>query len=328
MQISKNIGIIGCGNIFKRHMEAITLSNCRLSAMCDIDEEKPKLYDVPFFKDYREMIRLGCFDTTVIATPNNLHYQQAIYCLKHGVDVIIEKPVSLKSDEVLEISELAKSLGRKAYAVLQVRHNPTVIALRTALKDKLFGDIKSVSLVQRWQRPESYYDKWYGNESISGGVLYEVGIHYLDIMCWLFGIPEVLSAYKFKNKGKDFFDTVYSIVQFENGASGSVEVSISAEPKNLECSLSVIGTNGYIKIGGKALDLVESAEFNNEDSKRTWEGIVTKINNSVEPNSYGTYVGSCPNHPKVYMDIISGNGLLVSETVPVIKFIENIYEKT
>ena len=201
--------------------------------------------------------------------------------------------------------------------------------VKEALGNNLLGDIRSVTLTQRWQRPESYFDSWRADINVGGRTLYEVGIHYMDIIQLLFGLPEVKSSATFNNKHKyvEFEDTVFSILQFPSGASGSLEVTIASEPSNLECTLSVMGSEGYIEVGGRALDKIERAMFLNQIFEDKWNKLVGKFGKSLEPNSYGTHAGSCPNHPTLYAEIAKGKGIDISEAINSIKFIERVYDK-
>lgn len=333
----QKVGIIGCGMIFDRHLEAIQANKDHFSlvALCDVDQRKldnrANEYKVPGFLDYKEMLKKmkGKMTMVVIATPNSLHYQQAIDAMEAGYDIIIEKPIDFTHKRLEEILEVSKKTKRNAYAVLQVRYNPTVGMVREALDEGLFGDIRSVSLIQRWQRPSTYFDSWRADEAVGGRTLYEVGIHYMDIVQLLFGVPEVKASATFNNKHKNvtFEDTVFSILKFPNRASGSLEVTIASEPSNLECSIAVLGSEGYIKIGGRALDQVERVLFNNDISAKKWEEALSRYGESIEPNSYGTHAGSCPNHPTLYAEIASGRGISVKEAMGSIRFIEEVYKK-
>lgn len=331
------VGIIGCGNIFARHLEAINLNHDRFSlvAVCDSDSKRLNICAtenrVPGFVNHREMLReMGNkINFITIATPNSFHFPQAIDSLKAGKDILIEKPIDFRHARALEINRIAKEHKRQAFSVLQVRYNPTLKLVREALKKEYLGKIRSISLIQRWQRPEQYFESWRSDIKIGGRTLYEVGIHYLDIIQWLFGLPEVKASATFSNKHTNiaFEDTVFAILKFPSGASGSIEVTVASEPTNLECSISIIGSEGHIKIGGKALDKIEAALFSNVISSEGWNKLVNKIENSLTPNSYGAYSGSCPNHPTLYKEIASGRGISVLEAVNSIKFIEAIYKK-
>ena len=331
------VGIIGCGMIFDRHIQAITANtdSYELVALCDTDSKKVDVraqeFKVPGYTDYKAML-LAMKDRmnfVVIATPNSLHYDMALNAMDQGYDILVEKPVDFKHVRVEELVKTAKKNKVDAYAVLQVRYNPTVGVLQDALKQNFIGDIRAVSLIQRWQRPSQYFDSWRADIHVGGRTLYEVGIHYLDIVQLLFGVPKVLASATFNNKHKHvkFEDTAYAILRFPDGASGSIEVTIASEPSNLECSLSILGSEGFIKVGGRALDQVEQAMFSNTLLEEKWKSIVASRGDALEPNSYGTHAGSCPNHPTLYKHIAMGEGLKLEETINSIDFIERIYNK-
>ena len=322
------VGILGCGAILPRHLEAIEeSSNFELVALCDIQDvivkNLSKRLKVKSYTDYKEMISSGEVNFVTIATPNSLHHEQAIFALSNNCDVIIEKPVAFSKEEVDEIIEIAKKHDRKAYCVLQVRLNPTVQLIKECLKQNLLGELRGVNFIQRWQRPLEYFTGWRAEPSVGGGTLYECGIHYLDVVQHLFGKPKVVSSktYEIKHKDVGIEDTIYSIFDFGN-YGGTCEVTIAAEPQNVECSISILGANGYIKIGGKALNIIESANFLSHGSKVLFENLEKKYYISTEPNSYGSYQGSCPNHPSVYQNL---EQFELKETSNVIELIEDIY---
>ena len=321
-------GIIGCGKILPRHLEAISLnSNFELISLCDIQKSLSKSlgekHNVNYFSDYKEMIDKEDLNFAVIATPNSLHKRHAIYCLEQKCDVLIEKPVSFSQKDLTEISQVAEKYNQKAYCVLQVRLNPTISLVKKILSLGILGNLRSVSLIQRWQRPAEYFTGWRGSPTLGGGILYEVGIHYLDVLQYLVGLPKIHSskAYTTKHFDTEIEDTVYSILDFGD-FGGTSEVTISSEPRNLECSISLQGSNGFLKIGGKALNVIESANFLSQKSQTTFEDYYKMYKIDTTPNSYGSYEGSCPNHKDLYKNL---ENFTLDESLNVIKLIEEIY---
>lgn len=325
-----NVGIIGCGKIFPRHLEAIANnSNYELAGICDINQHILQAQQVPLsvgvFQDYRAMIHDKNINFIVVASPNSMHYEQAIYAVQNGCDVLIEKPATLDPLQVEFITQEALRHSQRAYAVLQVRLNSCIQNLKYLVSENLIGNIRGVGLIQRWQRPREYFEDWRGIPSIGGGILHECGIHYLDILCYIFGQPSVLAAKKYNTKHRDveIEDTIYSILDF-GSFGGNVEVTISAEPKNIECSLSVMTDKGFIKLGGKAMNTVEEAEFIENETLETAMRILNSDQSIGSPNSYGTYSGSCPNHPDLYKNIEKFD---LNQTVMVLNLIDQIYSK-
>jgi len=325
------IGIIGCGAIFPRHLEAIEQNNnFELKAVCDIQDNLvksiAKKLKVKAYTSYQKMIKSKEVNFVTIATPNSLHYEQAVFALQNKCDVLIEKPVAFTKKEIKSISEIARKNNQKAYCVLQVRLNPTIQLVKEVLKENLLGEIRGVNFIQRWQRPLEYFSGWRAEPFIGGGTLYECGIHYLDVIQYLFGVPNIVSSkvFKTKHKNQPIEDTIYSIFDWDS-FGGTCEVTIAAEPQNLECSLAILGSNGYIKIGGKALNIIESAVFLSHGSRVNYDNILKKYPYSKDPNSYGSYQGSCPNHPEVYKNLHLYD---VNESSNVIDIIDKIYLKS
>ena len=325
------VGIIGCGGIFPRHIEAIEANDeFELTSVCDIQESLAKSlgkrYKVPSHTNYQKMIKNEDVNFIVIATPNVLHKEQAEFALSNKCDVLIEKPVAFNIKDVKAIQKHAKESKQKAYCVLQVRLNPTVHLLKEVLENNLLGEIRGFSFTQRWQRPLEYFSGWRGEPSVGGGILYETGIHYLDVLQYLLGAPKNVVAtklYTTKHKEGVIEDTVYSLVDY-GSFGGTIESTIATEPHNIESSISLLGSNGYIKIGGKALNIIESANFLSHGFKLEYDRINRKYSQINQPNSYGSYQGSCPNHPDVYKNLQNFN---LEETYNVITLIEDIYNK-
>jgi UDP-N-acetyl-2-amino-2-deoxyglucuronate dehydrogenase len=320
-----NVGIVGCGKIFPRHIEAINQNdNFNLIAVCDIDKEKTSQVLVNRYTDYRSMFDNEEINFAVIATPNGQHFEQAKYFLERQCDVLLEKPATLQPTQIDLLLKIAENNSAKAYAVLQVRLNSCIQNLKKLIDSNAIGDIRGISLVQRWQRPKEYFSDWRGDPLVGGGLLHECGIHYLDVLCYLFGKPTVVSSKKYNTKhlGVDIEDTVYSLLDY-GSYGGNVEINISSEPRNLECSLSIMTSRGFIKLGGKAMNFVEKVSFITEDESIKISDHLLSNNIVGSPNSYGSYSGSCPNHPNLYKKI---NLFTLQESKNVLYLIDEIYK--
>lgn len=326
------VGIIGCGGILPRHIEAIK-SNIEftLISVCDISEPLVQnigeRFGVSYYTNYQTMIQNEKLNFIIVATPNSLHKSQSLFALENGCDVLIEKPVSFNLNDAQEIYKKATKNKRKAYCVLQVRLNPTVKLMKVVMDSGLLGKIRGFSFTQRWQRPHEYFSGWRNEPKIGGGILYETGIHYLDVLQYLIGPPKEIFAtklYMTKHKTKIMEDTVYSLLDYGD-FGGTIESTISSEPKNLESSISLLGSHGYIKMGGKALNIIESASFLGHGHWLEYKNLARKyIKDENLPNNYGSYQGSCPNHPELFSSLSS---FTIDESFNVIDMIEKIYSK-
>tara|TARA_R100001530_G_scaffold13251_3_gene12270 strand:+ start:6389 stop:7228 length:840 start_codon:yes stop_codon:yes gene_type:complete len=180
--------VIGCGFIFDRHVAAIEHIGGKLLMACDIDEEKKMKLDsdVEFFTKVGDMVTLEKFnkevDWVVICTPNYTHGELIKKVLKRGKNVLCEKPLVLSVKELEEIRELEARWGAKVYTVLQLRTSDKLKELRESL-----GDNNNVDINISMKRGDFYWDGWKGKETQSGGLLFNIGVHYFDLLLWLFG---------------------------------------------------------------------------------------------------------------------------------------------
>lgn len=300
------VGLIGCGRISVQHFASMeSIPDIELKAVCDIKTERAKKvaqkYKIDWYKDYRKLFERDDINLVSICTPNGLHVPMGIAAAKSGKDVLMEKPLGINLKEVDKLLNYFKKTKKKLFSVLQVRFNTPVKFVKKIIEGKKLGRINNVALIVRWQRPQKYFDQdeWRGTKRLDGGTLLNQGIHYIDILQWLLGPVESVFAKKDTISHKiEIEDIVVAILKFKNGSYATLEFTICAYPKNLECSISILGSKGSIKIGGLAADKIE-----------TWEVeslLKPKLPPCLAPNVYanGLYQGSCPNHLFIYKNII------------------------
>ncbi|MBN2892274.1 MAG: Gfo/Idh/MocA family oxidoreductase [Bacteroidales bacterium] len=195
----KNFALIGAaGYIAPRHMRAIKDTENNLIAALDkcdsvgiIDSFFPK---ADFFTEYErfdrhiDKLRRGGkkIDYVSICTPNYLHDSHIRFALKQNADAICEKPIVLNPWNVDALSEIERETGRKINTILQLRLHPSIIALKKkvdANKDKIYD----VDLTYITSRGNWYYISWKGDHSKSGGIATNIGVHFFDMLAWIFG---------------------------------------------------------------------------------------------------------------------------------------------
>lgn len=326
-----NVAVLGCGAIFSRHLSAIQNNPeyYKLIGLYDPKIEIQTKYcaelNVRAYQNEDDVYNDPEVNLVVILTPNNLHSIQATKAMEQKKSVLLEKPATFTGDELKELEQIAGLHDVKIFGVLQVRLNPAVIVAKTAIEHGLLGHIRGVSLIQRWQRPLNYFTGWRGAMETGGGILREFGVHYLDVLQHLVGIPKVSSATFFNTKFKDtdVNDTVYSLFDF-GLYGGSMEISIASEPKNLECTLSIMSENGFLKLGGKSLDEIIVSDFLSEDISQKFEAIKTEIFGR-EVAALATQ-GASPYHPELYRQIVvEPEKFALGEMYNVIDLVERIY---
>jgi len=284
--------IMGCGRISVRHCEILSKAHfAELVAVCDVVQERAEKtgekYGVPSYQDVEEMIAAEKPDVINILTPSGLHGRHVLQVAPLVKNIVVEKPMTLDLDEADRMIERCEELGVGLFVVMQNRFNRPVIKLREALEEGRFGELFLGTVRVRWSRNQAYYDQddWRGTWAMDGGVLGNQANHHLDLLEWMMGEADTVSAYT----STQFVDievptTVVATVSFKSGALGVVEATTSTRPKDLEGSLSVLGSTGSAEIGGFAVNRVRHWRF---DPVRPGDEEVMAGYSENPPNVYG-----------------------------------------
>lgn len=274
-----NFALLGCSRISKQHIAAIKeLANrCTLLDVCDLNiealENTKSLIHVNCYSDYDEMLKNTKADCIIITTPNGLHHQHALKALRAGFHVITEKPMAINVEHAEEMIKVSKENNKHLFVVKQVRFSNCVQMIKNALEDKRFGKIYMVNLNLFWTRPQEFYDiaDWRGSLNMDGGTLFNQGSHYIDLIDWLFGpVKEVGAMNATLARSIEAEDSSVINLKLKGGALASIAITILTYPSNLECSITIIGEKGTVKLGGPSLNKFDKWEFSEmsaEDNK-------------------------------------------------------------
>ncbi|WP_100747203.1 Gfo/Idh/MocA family protein, partial [Leptospira ellisii] len=242
---------------------------------------------VPAYADMHSMMKNEKIDVVSILTPSGLHAEHVIQLAKYGKDIVVEKPMALTLEDADAMIQACDENGSKLFVVKQNRFNVPVLKLREALEAKRFGRLVMGTIRVRWCRTQDYYnqDPWRGTWELDGGVLTNQASHHIDLLEWMMGDVESVFA-----KGNTSLvnieteDTAVATVKFTNGALGIIEATTAARPTDLEGSISILGEQGTVVIGGFAVNKIQTWKF----SKETDEDLEIMDRYSVNPpNVYG-----------------------------------------
>ncbi|TAL50388.1 MAG: Gfo/Idh/MocA family oxidoreductase [Chitinophagaceae bacterium] len=323
--------IIGCGRIGQRHAGHIE-SVGKLAAVCDIDVVKAgelgKKFNARIYKSIDDLLAAEKkLDVVAVCTPNGLHAEHSIKSLKAGIHVLCEKPMALSAKDCGEMIKTAEKTNRRLFVVKQNRFNPPVEAVKKLIDEERLGKIFSVQLNCFWNRDAQYYYKsWKGTKALDGGTLYTQFSHFIDLLYWMIGDVKQAKAFtgNFAHQGIiEFEDTGVVILEFDNGAIGSINYTVNSYKKNMEGSLTIFGEKGTVKIGGQYLNVLEYQNIEGYEIKNLPEG--------NKPNDYGNYQGSMSNHDKVYqnlLEVLTNNAAVSAnsfEGFKTVEIIEKIY---
>jgi UDP-N-acetyl-2-amino-2-deoxyglucuronate dehydrogenase len=196
----KNFALIGAaGYIAPRHMKAIKDTGNNLLAAYDpydgvgiMDSHFPEAdYFTEFERFDRHIDRLKRNDSKIdfvsICSPNYLHDSHIRFGLRSGANVICEKPIVLNPWNIDALQEAEKDSGQDVYTILQLRHHEAIKALKKKVENSPADKVYDIDLTYLTSRGKWYYTSWKGDLEKSGGIATNIGVHFYDMLTWVFG---------------------------------------------------------------------------------------------------------------------------------------------
>ncbi len=283
----KNFAIVGVGGyIAPRHLKAIKDTGNNLIAALDKNDSVGILDsyfpEADFFTEFErfdrhleKLKRKGIrIDYLTVCSPNYLHDAHIRFGLRIGADVICEKPLVLNPWNVDGLMEIEKETGKKIFTILQLRLHPAIIELREKVQKAPAGKKFDIDLKYITSRGHWYHVSWKGDIHKSGGIATNIGIHFFDMLLWIFGNVK-------SNKVSQHTDDT---------ASGYLE-------------LERANVNWFLSIDANSLP----AEAK-QTGKRTFRSM------TIDGNEFEFSEGFTELHTKSYEEILKGNGFPISET--------------
>lgn len=321
--------LIGCGRIATNHMKAAVNNQLEISAVCDVVPEHMEVLlakhelqndmSILRYTDYKSMIQEVKPDLVSIATESGIHAEIALFCIDHGVHVIIEKPMAMSISDANEIIRHSEEKHVKVSACHQNRFNIAVQEMRHALEAGRFGRLSHGSIHVRWNRNQGYYDQapWRGTWAQDGGALMNQCIHGIDLLRWTFG-GEIEEVYgQTRQQFHDYLeaeDVGMAVVKFKNGAIATIEGTTNVYPKNLEETLYIFGEKGTVKIGGTSTNNIDVWDFSDESEADTKNKGLQEETSNVYGNGhtslFADMIDAIQNDRKPYVDAYAGRDAL------------------
>jgi len=218
------VAIVGTGKISETvHIPILeSMPNVDVVAVCD--ENKKRLMRIADhfkikhrFSDVDEMLRSIDLDMVDMATPGFTHYELAKKVLSHNLNLIVEKPLTLKASDAENLDSESRKRNLKIGVCQTYRYREPIIQFQKTQADGGIGNIDKIITVQRGSSLFAL-PKWFWDENVSGGILFELGAHAVDLQCYLLGpATEVLSVNITYDKTIDFTTSISSLVKFKKG---------------------------------------------------------------------------------------------------------------
>lgn len=266
--------LVGCGRISKNHFDAIKYHNqyAELVDVCDLNpaalEDAMKTTGTRGYATLTDLLTHTQADIVVLTTPSGCHPNQAVQIAQSGRHVLSEKPMATRWEDALHMVRSCDEAAVRLFVVKQNRKNVTLQLLKRAIDKNRFGRIYMVNVNVFWTRPQEYYSQasWRGTWEWDGGALMNQASHYVDLLRWLIGPIESLHAYTATlGRNIESEDTGVMSIKWRNGAIGSLNCTMLTHPRNLEGSITILGENGTVRIGGLAVNEVKEWHFSKPD---------------------------------------------------------------
>jgi UDP-N-acetyl-2-amino-2-deoxyglucuronate dehydrogenase len=293
----KNFVLIGAGGyIAPRHLKAIKETGNVLLAAVDKNDSvgimDSYFPDANFFTEFErfdrhieKLKRQGThIDYVVVCSPNYLHDAHIRFGLRIGADVICEKPLVLNPWNVDALLEIEKETQKKVYTILQLRLHPAVIALREKVLADPPGKKHVIDLSYITSRGRWYHASWKGDIQKSGGIATNIGVHFFDMLLWIFG------------------NVQENIVKEHNATTASGILVLEKAT-----------VNWFLSINADALPTAI-----NREGKRTYRSL------TVDGSEFEFSEGFTELHNLSYQEILSGNGFPMMESKKAIQVVHDI----
>ena len=298
-----NFAIIGtAGYVAPKHMKAIKNTGNNIVAALDKSDSVGILdsfsYDVAFFTEFERFERHAeklkrlsdnqRIHYVSICSPNYLHDAHIRFALRIGADAVCEKPLVLNPWNLDALSDFEQETGRNVYTILQLRTHPSIKTLKKNIADTDSAHKHEICLSYITSRGKWYLNSWKGNAEKSGGIASNIGIHFFDMLIWLFGK-----------------------VQYS-------ELHVSQTRKMA----------GFIELENAVVKWFLSIDRNDLPRQNMEDGATTFRSITVENKEIEFSDGFTDLHTMVYQDILDGNGFGIEEARPSIELVSQLRNTT
>ncbi len=303
--MKKNIkfGILGLGRVIENRVFKVfkdELKNSKVVSVFDKDKKKnlrfTKLFNLKKNISLKNFLDVNT-DYIYIATESGNHAKDIKQCFDANKNVIVEKPPTLRVDQLIELNKIAIKKKLKFYAIYQNRLNNSVKYLKKQIGKKFIKDTIFVNLKLLWCREQSYYSDWHGKWLYDGGVIAQQGIHYIDLLCYFFGEPvECVSVVSNKSNKLQAEDTHLGMIKFKNQIVCQISLTTALRPKDFQATIEIYQKEKQIQLHGLCCNKINIIHFKSEDNKNLKS--LKKYSENV-PSGYGL------SHKKVFQNIIN-----------------------
>ena len=283
------VGLIGAGNISDTHARALrAISDVDIAAVYSPTrahaERLTEQYGGAPYDSLEQILAHRPLDMVVIGTPSGLHAEQGIAAAARGLHVLVEKPIDVTAARADGLIEAAARAGVTLGVIFQDRLKPDVQRLKALVSAGRLGAPILANARVKWYRSPSYYagSRWRGTRALDGGgALMNQGVHTVDLLLWLFGPVRRVSAATITGlHAIEVEDTAVAILEFANGAIGTLEAATSAYP-GYSRQIELTGANGTIRLDGDDLAAIDLRDARDDERPTIGGGLTVSAASPV-----------------------------------------------
>lgn len=253
-----HVGLIGGGNISDTHARAVdSIPDAKTVAVYGPNPVKANhlasAHRAAFYSNLETLLTHRPMDMVIIGSPSGLHAEQGVAAARHGLHVLVEKPIDITLEHADDLIEACNRANVRCGVIFQERFHPESLKVKKLIDEGGLGRLLLVNAHVPWYRPAEYYtqSRWHGVRAIDGGgALINQGVHTVDLLLWLIGsVARVQARTATLLQQMECEDTALAILEFENGALGSLQVT-TAEYPGYERRIEISGTEGTVILEG------------------------------------------------------------------------------
>jgi predicted dehydrogenase len=301
-------GIIGGGNISETHARAVCeTEGVQVAAIYGRNFDKAnrlaKLYGGTTYSDLTSLLNHKPLDMVLIGSPSGLHAEHGVAAARHGLHVLVEKPLDVTTPRADELIERCEQSGVKLAVCFQDRVTPDIRRLREFLLAGKLGTPILVSGKVKWYRPPEYYSasQWRGTKALDGGgALINQGVHTIDLLLWLMGsVKRVQATATTSLHDIEVEDTLVATLEFSNGAVGTFEASTAAYP----------GYNRRVELtGSEGTIVLENSCVIQADVRSDASSLLQPLTDTKNKSATSAVVSDVSGHKRLLEDFVKAIG--------------------
>lgn len=257
--------LIGCGRVSIKHIKAINSlsSNIILCGLVDTNQTAAQAMlknykgsnEVKIYSDYKLAITELKPTIVAVTVPSGLHFEIAQFSLENDCNLLLEKPMTMSSEQCKQIYELSVKTGKKIAMGHIYRYFPLVGLLREDLSNGSFGKVLYGTISVRWGHGQDYYDSsaWRGTWKSDGGALMNQSVHAIDLLIWLMSDKAISTTSMLAQRMRkiEAEDLGLAVIKLQSGALASIEGTTSTLEKDKQASFNIYCEKGHVSLGLK-----------------------------------------------------------------------------